>query len=285
MDQRKHQIEDAVFDSERALYASEDLLCARCTFAGEADGESAFKESRGVTALSCHFALRYPFWHDDDVIVRNSVFTDTCRAPFWYSKNICMHDSTMASVKAFRECENIEIENCRIHSSEFGWNCRNLRLLGGEASSEYYLFGAEGVYAENHEFSGKYSFQYVKNAELHHCILNTKDAFWHAENVVVYDSVVSGEYLGWYSKNLRLVRCRISGTQPLCYAEGLVLEDCTMEGCDLSFEYSSVDAVVRGEIMSVKNPLNGQITADRIGEVIFDEHRRHGAECVITVHN
>ena len=82
MDQRKHQIEDAVFDSERALYASEDLLCARCTFAGEADGESAFKESRGVTALSCHFALRYPFWHDDDVIVRNSVFTDTCRAPF-----------------------------------------------------------------------------------------------------------------------------------------------------------------------------------------------------------
>ena len=283
MDQRKHTIKDLAFDGERALYASEDLLCERCTFAGEADGESAFKESRGVTALSCHFALRYPFWHDDGVVVRDSVFTATSRAPFWYSKNICMHDTTMASVKAFRECEGILIESCEIDSSEFGWNCRDLRIIGGRISSEYYLFRTEGIYAENHVFSGKYSFQYVKNVELHHCTLNTKDAFWHAENVVVYDSVVAGEYLGWYSKNLKLVRCRISGTQPLCYAEGLVLEDCTMDGCDLSFEYSSVHADVRGEIMSVKNPADGHITADKIGEVILDEHRRPGTECVITV--
>ena len=133
---------------------------------------------------------------------------------------------------------------------------------------------------ENVHFGGKYSFQYVKNVEIRNCVLDTKDAFWHAENVTVYDSVVKGEYLGWYSKNLRLVRCEISGTQPLCYAENLVLEDCTMDGCDLSFEYASVTADVRGEILSVKNPASGSITADRIGEILFDAYRRD-TECTI----
>jgi hypothetical protein len=86
----------------------------------------------------------------------------------------------------------------------------------------------------------------------------------------VYDSVVKGEYLGWYSENLRLVRCRIEGTQPLCYCKGLILEDCTMEGTDLAFEYSDVQATVSGHILSVKNPRSGTIVADSVGEIIRD---------------
>ena len=99
-------------------------------------------------------------------------------------------------------------------------------------------------------------------------VLNTKDAFWHSKNVTVYDSTINGEYLGWYSENLRLVRCRISGTQPLCYCKGLVLEDCTMENADLSFEYSDVNADIRGSVLSVKNPHSGRIVADSVGEII-----------------
>jgi hypothetical protein len=101
--------------------------------------------------------------------------------------------------------------------------------------------------------------------------LQTKDAFWHAKNVRVEDSVVAGEYLGWYSEGLTLVRCRISGTQPLCYCKNLTLIDCTMEDTDLSFEYSDVQADVRGNILSVKNPKSGRIAADSIGKVILEE--------------
>ena len=53
-----------------------------------------------------------------------------------------------------------------------------------------------------------------------------------------------------------------------------------MDGCDLSFEYASVTADVRGEILSVKNPASGSITADRIGEILFDAYRRD-TECTI----
>ena len=275
------KIINQTYDHERALYASDGVECENCTFAGPADGESAFKESKNLVVRKCNFELRYPFWHDDHAEISDSVFTSTCRAPFWYSHDITLRGCSMESVKAFRECEDVVLEDCNITSSEFGWRCRNVRMHGGSLTSEYFMFGTDGICMDGVHFGGKYSFQYVKNVEIRNCVLDTKDAFWHAENVTVYDSVVKGEYLGWYSKNLRLVRCEISGTQPLCYAENLVLEDCTMDGCDLSFEYASVHADVRGEIMSVKNPASGSITADRIGEIILDEYRRE-TECTIT---
>ena len=86
--------------------------------------------------------------------------------------------------------------------------------------------------------------------------------------MTVTDSVVKGEYLGWYAENLTFIRCRIIGTQPLCYCKNLRLIDCTTEGCDLAFEYSTVHAEIRGEVLSVKNPRGGKIVADGFGEVI-----------------
>lgn len=66
------------------------------------------------------------------------------------------------------------------------------------------------------------------------------------------------------------MRCKIIGTQPLCYCKGLVLQDCTMEGTDLSFERSEVNATVFGHIDSVKNPASGSIFAQSIGEIIME---------------
>ena len=42
-----------------------------------------------------------------------------------------------------------------------------------------------------------------------------------------------------------------------------------MEDTDLSFEYSDVEADVRGNIVSVKNPKSGYIKADSVGEIIL----------------
>ena len=89
----------------------------------------------------------------------------------------------------------------------------------------------------------------------------------------------------WYSENLTLIRCHIKGTQPLCYCKNLILEDCTMEDCDLAFERSEVKACVKGKIDSVKNPINGNIKADSIGEIILDEAYRTKSTCKIEIND
>ena len=44
-----------------------------------------------------------------------------------------------------------------------------------------------------------------------------------------------------------------------------------MENTDLSFEYSDVEADIKGNIVSVKNPKSGTITADSVGEIITED--------------
>ena len=120
--------------------------------------------------------------------------------------------------------------------------------------------------------------------EIRNALLNSKDAFWECENVTLIDCEINGEYMGWYSKNLRLIRCHITGEQPLCYCENLYMEDCTMgDDANLAFEYSTIQATIKGHVHSIKNPTSGKIEVDSVGEIIIDENQKSPANCKIKV--
>ena len=264
-------IENKTFDAERALYNLKNATVKNCTFAGEADGESQLKEAKDVIVESCNFSLRYPLWHVDRFKLIDSNLDELTRAPIWYSSDGEILKTSINSVKAVRECKNIYVADSNIDSIEFGWKCKNLKVENSKINSQYMMFDTEDVYINNLDFTGKYSFQYMKNLVIENSNLDTKDAFWHSENITVKNSVVKGEYLAWFSKDLTLIDCTIIGTQPFCYCENLKLVNCKMIDTDLSFEYSSVDADVVGDIMSVKNVKSGRIVADSIGEIINED--------------
>lgn len=275
--------ENKIYDEERALYDIEASTVRNCTFAGPADGESALKECRNIKVESCLFELRYPFWHVSGAEIWNVTMTDTCRAALWYDEHIGIEESKLHGIKALRECKNVTLSRCDIDSEEFGWRCENVEIADVTLKSMYPFFECKNMKICDLSMTGKYSFQYVENAEIRSSHFKTKDAFWHAKNVTVYDSVIEGEYLAWYSENIKLVNCKIKGTQPFCYCKGLVLENCTMEDADLSFENSSVEATVIGNIVSVKNPNAGYIKADSIGEIIWDEKHQKNSTCNIKI--
>ena len=264
------KFENKKYGEERALYGIKDSTVIGCRFEGEEDGESALKECQNIEVEDCFFDLRYPFWHVTDANVKSIEMTEKCRAAFWYDSNMKISSGKLYGTKALRECQGVVLSECDINSEEFGWRCADIVIEGCTLSSQYPFFECRGMNVHKLNMKGKYSFQYIENARFSDCDFNTKDAFWHAKNVTVTDSVINGEYLGWYSENLHLIRCKISGTQPLCYCKGLILEDCEMDGTDLSFERSEVSATVRGNIMSVKNPISGYIKAESIGETVWD---------------
>lgn len=274
-------IEHQTFDAERAFYESDGVTVRNCIFEGPADGESAFKESRSVTVEECVWRLRYPFWHDEGVTMRESELTDTCRAAFWYSRGINVANSRLHGTKALRECEDINLTACDVVSDEFGWSCQRVTVTNCHAEGAYFMMRSTGLRFENVSFKGKYSFQYIEDAVLERCDLDTKDAFWHAKRVVVRDSVIRGEYLAWYAEDITFERCRIIGTQPLCYCKNLTMIDCEMVDADLSFEKSIVQATLTAPIDSIKNPLSGRITVPAVGKIIREDGR-YQAEIVET---
>ena len=109
--------------------------------------------------------------------------------------------------------------------------------------------------------------------EIHNAKLLSKDAFWNSENVTVYDSFISGEYLGWNAKNLTLINCTIESLQGMCYIENLVMKNCRLLNTTLAFEYSTVDAEIKGKVDSIMNPAGGIIRADEIGELIMEKDK------------
>ena len=275
-------IKDQYFEGERPLYARHGLYIENVVIG---TGESSLKEGSDIEAVRCEFKGKYPFWECRNFTVRDSIFREGARSALWYSKGCRMVDTLIEAPKMFRRIEDVDLERVKIpNAQETFWDCRGIKLRDVEIYKADYLFMRTfDIDIDHYRQQGNYSFQYARNVVIRNAVIDSKDSFWESENVTVYDSYINGEYLAWYSKNLRLVNCRIGGTQPLCYCENLVLENCTFdEDADLAFEYSTVEATVRGHIVSVKNPTSGHITADSIGEIILDENRKAPGDCVIT---
>lgn len=264
------------FDEERALYGAKDLVVKDCRFDGPADGESAFKEGKEVTVENCFFNLRYPFWHDDGLKIAASEMTELCRAALWYSHDIQITDTKLHGIKALRECSNVTMQGCDIVSPEFGWSVQGIEMKNCKAESEYFMMRSDHLNFQAVNMKGKYSFQYITDSVFENCVLDTKDAFWHAKNVTVRDSIVKGEYLAWYCENVTFENCRITGTQPLCYCKGLKLVNCELIDADLCFEKSEVEATVTTSVQSIKNPLSGHIYVPGVEEIIRDDEKYLG---------
>ncbi len=276
-------IKDLEFGGERPLYA---LHGARLENVTIHPGESSIKEGSDIEAVNCRFEGKYVFWEVTDFTVRNCYFAESARSSLWYSRGCRMIDCKVDAPKLFRRMQGIYVENTDFPNGEqFLWDCRDIELRNVSIGNcDYVFMHSENIRIYNYRQDGNYGFQYAKNVEIRNAVINSKDAFWEAENVTVYDSEINGEYLGWYGKNLRFVRCHLTGEQLLCYVDGLVLEDCTFgEDANLLFEYSTLDATVKGHLTSVKNPTSGRLRAGSIGEISIDENIKQPADCRITV--
>lgn len=271
------------FGGERPLFASKDLRLEDVIIRA---GESAIKECSDIEAVGCRFEGNYPFWHVHGFKIEDCYFDVGGRSALWYSDHLKMTDTMIDAPKMFREMEDLYLERVQINDAdETFWRCKNivardLKLSGGT----YPFMFSRDIHIDGLVCDSKYVFQYARNVELHNAHITTKDAFWEVEDVTVYDSVLDGEYLGWHSRNLTLVNCHISGEQPLCYAENLVLRGCSFDAaCDRAFEYSTLDAEIKGTITNVKNPTSGRIVAEGIGSVTLDENIKRPADCQIIV--
>ena len=260
-------IKNETYSCERALYNISDTIIDGCTFASSV-GESPLKETNNIIVKNSNFSIRYALWHVTNFEIDHIAMDELARATLWYCYRGVIKDSKLHGIKVIRECSDIVMENCDIDSDEFGWRSNNITIKNCDLNSVYPFLMSSDIKVDGLKMTGKYSFQYTKNIEINNASFVTKDAFWHTENAVIRNSSITSEYVGWYSKNLTLINCVIEGTQPFCYCENLKLIDCKMVNCDLAFEYSSVNATIIGDVVSIKNPLSGEIVCDGVQEII-----------------
>ena len=269
--QTMKEINQKILTGERALFAGQDLRIVNTIFE---DGESPLKESRNIELRGSMFKWKYPLWYAKDIDVRDCTWFEMARAGVWYSDRVSVRDCAIEAPKNFRRCRDLTLQNVSFaNAAETLWHCDGVRMENVTARGDYFAMNSRDITVSGLTLYGNYSFDGAENVEIRSSRLLSKDAFWNSRNVTVYDSFLSGEYLGWNAKNLTLVNCTVESLQGLCYVENLVMENCRLLNTTLAFEYSTVEADLRGRVDSVKNPSGGTITADEIGELILEEDR------------
>ena len=277
------EINQEFLTGERALFQGENLKITDTTFA---DGESPLKESRNIELYRSMFKWKYPLWYSRDIKLVDCVIFEMGRAGIWYTENISMKNCTVEAPKNFRRTTGIDLERVTMpNAGETLWNCDQIKMKQVSAKGDYFAMNSSNLYIDGFELVGNYSFDGVKNAEIHHARLLSKDAFWNSENVTVYDSFISGEYLGWNARNLTLINCTIESNQGMCYIDNLVMKNCRLLNTTLAFEYSTVDAEIVNTIDSVLNPSGGKIQAEDIKELIMDASKVDVTKTVVTKTN
>lgn len=263
------EIKNKTFEGERSLFSSQTLIVENCIFQ---NGESPLKESCDISLSNCIFKWKYPLWYCNSIKVKDTLLEETARSGIWYTSNIVINNSVIDAPKTFRRSEQIILNNVKINNAlETMWNCKNIILNNVYVKGDYFAFNSTDIEANNLVIEGNYSFDGGKNIVIRNSKLISKDAFWNTENVVVYDSVIVGEYLGWNSKNITFINCEIESLQGLCYMENVNLINCKLVDTKLAFEYSTVDADITADRLSIKNPTRGNINVDFVDEIILEE--------------
>lgn len=258
------------FTDERSLFGLKEAEISHCTFDV---GESPLKHSSHTKLENSIFKWKYPLWYSLNSQLKDCILLESARAGIWYSSEISMQNCLIHAPKTFRRSREINICNTTFtNASETLWNCNKIRLENVSVVGDYFAMNCCDMEISNFNLSGNYAFDGAKNLVLKNCKLLCKDAFWNAENIVVYNSFICGEYLGWNCKNITLINCSIESLQGMCYIQNLVLKNCKTINTTLAFEYSSVNADIKGEISSILNPKSGKISATKIGEIIIDEN-------------
>ena len=203
-----------------------------------------------------------------------------------------------AGESAIKECSNIEAFECRFEGNYPFWHVHGFKIdrcyfdVGGRSA----LWYCDHLKMTDTVIDAPKMFREMNEIDIENVTMNDADeVFWRCNGIRIknlklhggtypfmFSNDIYGEYLGWHSKNLRLVNCHITGEQPLCYAHDLILENCTFgPDCDRAFEYSTLQADIRGAITNIKNPMSGRIVADEFGSITIDENIKAPADCEI----
>ena len=264
----KKEISGAYLTGERPLFGGKNLSIQDTIFT---DGESPLKEASDIDLKNSMFQWKYPLWYAKNITAEDCTWFEMARAGVWYTDNLTVKNAVIQAPKNFRRCHDVTLRNVDfVNAEETLWACSGVTLDNVSAHGDYLAMNCADVKADNLRLVGNYPFDGARNVEISNSRLISKDCFWNCENVTVRDSCISGEYLAWNSRNVTFEHCTIESLQGLCYVDHLVLRDCRLVNTTLAFEYSSVDADVRGTIDSVFNPSSGTIRADHINEMTLD---------------
>ena len=114
-------IKNQTFDEERALYGSNQVEIVGCQFDGDADGESACKECSNLIVDDCYFNLRYPFWHNHTLSIKESIL-------FWKNRESLAANGSQLPFRWQKVISHLSLFGRSICLRSLAWKCVSMLM-------------------------------------------------------------------------------------------------------------------------------------------------------------
>ena len=177
------QIVNKNFDEDRCFYGSKETSFINITINNENNGSYGFLECNDIEAINSNFEMKYLFWNNFNLKVKNCNFNKPSNDSIWNCNNVHLAALNVFSSRFVRCCTNISIDSCNIESDEFAWQNSNLRCNGSKILGFCAFFELFYARIDNCEIKGKQAFEGTKNSVIENCYIESDDCLWNSANV------------------------------------------------------------------------------------------------------
>ena len=160
--------------------------------------------------------------------------------------NNCTFDGPADGESALKECENIQVENCRFHLRYPFWHDSGLKVIGSELTPlcRAALWYDNRVEIKNSKLHGIKALRECSDVAISGCDICSAEFGWSVRNLQMHHCTAESEYFLMRSENMRLSHVRLKGKYSFQYIKNAVFEDC---------EFDTKDAFWHAENVTVKN--------------------------------
>lgn len=198
------------------------------------DGERALYALKDAEVNRCKFDGpadgESAFKECQNITVNNSYFN--LRYPFWHNTNTAIKNCELTENcrAAIWYCEGFTAENCKMNGIKAFRECKGVSLYSINASSPEFFWRCRDIHIKNSEIISEYPFFECSNISIDNLKMAGKYSFQYVENAVIENSVLTTKDAFWHSKNVAVKDSVITGEYLGWYSENLHLIRCKIVG-------------------------------------------------------
>lgn len=167
----------------------------------------------------------------------------------------CKFDGPADGESAFKECENVEAEDCFFDLRYPFWHDNGLKISGCEMTE---LCRAALWYSRNIEIAdtklhGIKALRECENVVMRGCDIVSPEFGWSVNSLEMTDCTAESEYFMMRSSDLRFKDVRFKGKYSFQYIENSTFESCVFDTKDAFWHAKNVtikNSVIKGEYLA-----------------------------------
>lgn len=167
----------------------------------------------------------------------------------------CSFDGPADGESAFKECRNIEVEDCYFNLRYPFWHDVCAKIKKSELTSlcRAALWYSEDITVTDSKLHGTKALRECANVSLHNCDIASAEFGWSVRGITMTDSAAVGEYFMMRSEGLRFQNVRLTGKYSFQYITNAHFENCRFDTKDAFWHAKNVvlrNCTIKGEYLA-----------------------------------